>query len=44
MPASVHVGLMMHKVGVGQVFLLVLQFSPVSIIPWILMYHLEDEH
>jgi len=45
-PGSVHVGFVVDKVALGQVFLRVLRFSPVSIIPpWfsILIYHLGDE-
>jgi hypothetical protein len=33
MPGSVHVGFMVDRVAVGQVFLQLLRFSPVSIIP-----------
>jgi hypothetical protein len=43
-PGSVHVGFVVDKVATGQVFLRVLRFSHVNIIPqWlsILMYHLE---
>jgi hypothetical protein len=32
-PGSVHVGFVMGKVALGQVFLLVLRFYPVNIIP-----------
>jgi hypothetical protein len=32
-PGSIHVGLVMDKVALGQVFLRVLRFSPVNIIP-----------
>jgi branched-subunit amino acid transport protein len=45
-PRSVHVGFVVDKVTLGQVFLQVLQFSPVNIIPpWlsIIIYHLGDE-
>jgi hypothetical protein len=45
-PGSVHVGFVVDQVMLGQVFLQVLQFSPVSILtPWlsILVYHLGDE-
>jgi hypothetical protein len=45
-PGSVHVGFVVDKVALGQVFLRVLRFSPVIIIPpWlsILIYHLRDE-
>jgi hypothetical protein len=44
--ASVHVGFVVDKVALGQVFLRVLRFSPVSIILpelSILIYHLRDE-
>jgi hypothetical protein len=43
---SVHVGFVVDRVALGQVFLSVLQFFPVNIIPpWlsILIYHLENE-
>jgi hypothetical protein len=43
---SVHVGSVMDKVTLGQVFLRVFRFSPVNIIPsWltIVMYHLGGE-
>jgi hypothetical protein len=45
-PLSVHVGFVLDIVALGQVFLRVLRFSPVNIIPpWlsILIYHLVDE-
>jgi hypothetical protein len=45
-PGSVHVGFVKAKVALGQVFLQVLWFSPVNIIPpWlsVLIYHLGDE-
>jgi hypothetical protein len=32
-PRSIHVGFVMDKVALGQVFLRVLRFSPVNIIP-----------
>jgi hypothetical protein len=32
-PGSIHVGLVVDKVALGQVFLRVLRFSPVNIIP-----------
>jgi hypothetical protein len=32
-PGSIHVGLVVNKVALGQVFLRVLRFSPVNIIP-----------
>jgi hypothetical protein len=44
-PGSVHMGFA-DEVALGQIFLRVLQFYPVSIIPqwlFILIYHLEDE-
>jgi hypothetical protein len=44
--ASVHVGFVVDKVALGQVFLRVLRFPPVSIILpelSILIYHLGDE-
>jgi hypothetical protein len=45
-PGSIHVRFMVDKVALGQVFLWVLRFSPVDIIPpsfSILIYHLGDE-
>jgi hypothetical protein len=47
-PESVHVGFVVHKVALQQVFLWVLQFFPANIIPlWLsialLIYHLGDE-
>jgi hypothetical protein len=45
-PGSVHVGFVVDKVALGQVFLLVLRLSTVSIIPpsfSIIIYHLGDE-
>jgi hypothetical protein len=45
-PESVHAGFMVDNVALGQVFLRVFRFSPVSIIPpWlsILIYRLEVE-
>jgi hypothetical protein len=47
-PGSVHVGFVVDKVTLGQVFLLVLRFFTVSIIPpslsiLIYEYHLGDE-
>jgi hypothetical protein len=46
MSGSVHVGFVVDKVALGQVFLQVILFSPVNIIPlWLstLIYHLLDE-
>jgi hypothetical protein len=46
MPGSVHVEFVVDKVALGQVFLRVLLFSPVNIVPpWLstLIYHLGDE-
>jgi hypothetical protein len=46
MPGPVHVGFVMGKVALGQVYLRVILFSPVNIIsPWLsmLIYHLRDE-
>jgi branched-subunit amino acid transport protein len=46
MPRSVHVGFVVNKMALGQIFLQVLQFSPISIIPsgfHIPIYHLGDE-
>jgi hypothetical protein len=37
-PRSVHVGFVVDKVVLGQVFLRVLRFSPVSFIPPVLYY------
>jgi hypothetical protein len=45
-PVSVHVGFVVDKVALGQVFLQLLWFSPVSIIPpWLSMltYYLGDK-
>jgi hypothetical protein len=45
-PGSAHVGFVVDKVALRQVFVLVLLFSPVSIIPpqlSIVIYHLGDE-
>jgi hypothetical protein len=45
-PGSIHVIFLVDKVALGQVFLLVLRVSPVSIIPpsfSILIYHPGDE-
>jgi len=42
-PRSVHAGLVMDKVALHQVFLLVLRFSPVSIIPPGLHTHISPE-
>jgi hypothetical protein len=38
MPGSVRVGFVVDKVALGQVFLQVLQFSPINIIPQWLIY------
>jgi hypothetical protein len=46
MPESVRVGFVADIVALGQVFLRVLQFSSVNIIPSylsMLIYHLDDE-
>jgi hypothetical protein len=46
MPRSFHEGFVVDKVALGQIFLRVLQFSPVGIIPpglSVFMYHLGDE-
>jgi hypothetical protein len=32
-PGAIHVGFVLDKVALGQVFILVIQFSPVNIIP-----------
>ena len=37
-PESVHVGFLVNKVALGQVFLRVLRFSPVNFIPPVLHY------
>ena len=37
-PGSVHVEFMVDKVALGQVFLRVLRFSPISVIPPVLHY------
>jgi len=37
----VHVGFMMNWMGLGQVFLQVLQFSPVNIVSWMLHTHIS---
>jgi hypothetical protein len=42
-PGSVRVGFVMDKVAVGQVFLQVLHFSPVNIIPLRLHTHILSE-
>jgi hypothetical protein len=45
-PGSVHVGFVVDKMALEQVFLQVLRFSPVNIIPpwhYMLIYHLQDE-
>jgi hypothetical protein len=41
MSGSVHVGVVMDKVELGQVFLRVFRFSPVSVIPPLLHTHLS---
>jgi hypothetical protein len=38
-PGSVHVGFVVDKVVLGRVFLRVLRFSPVSVIPLVLHYN-----
>jgi hypothetical protein len=46
LPDSTHMGYVVDKVALGQIFLRVLRFSPVSIIPpslSTLVYHLADE-
>jgi hypothetical protein len=46
MPTSVHVGIVVDKVALGEAFVLVLWVFSVYIIPpwlFILIYHLEDE-
>jgi hypothetical protein len=44
-PGSVHVGFVVHKVTLGQVFLRILRFCPVCIIPpgLLTIYHMGDE-
>jgi hypothetical protein len=45
-PSSVHVAFVVERVALGQVFLKVLQFYPINIIPpwlYILIYQLRDE-
>jgi hypothetical protein len=45
-PRSIRVGFMVDKVALGHVFVRVLRFSPVNIIPPslpVLIYNLEDE-
>jgi hypothetical protein len=37
-PGSVHVGFVVHKVALGQVFLRALRFFPVNFIPPVLNY------
>jgi hypothetical protein len=44
MPRSVHVGSVVDKVALGQVFLRVLQFSPVNITSPLLHTHLSPPH
>jgi hypothetical protein len=43
-PGSIHVGFVVDKVAPGQVFLRVLRFSPVNIIPPLLHIHLSPPH
>jgi hypothetical protein len=43
-PGSIHVGFMVDSVALGQVFLRVLRFSPVNIIPPLLHIHLSPPH
>jgi hypothetical protein len=43
-PESIHVGFVVDKVALGQVFLRVLRFSPVTIIPPLLHIHLSPPH
>jgi hypothetical protein len=43
-PESVHLGFVVDKVELAQVFLRVLRFSPVSIIPPLLHTHLSPPH
>jgi hypothetical protein len=38
-PGSIHVGFVVDKLALGQVFLQVLQFSPANIIPPLLHIH-----
>jgi hypothetical protein len=42
-PGSVHVGFLVDKVALGQVFCQVLWFSPVSFIPPVLCYFDDDD-
>jgi hypothetical protein len=45
-PGSVHMGFVVDKVALGQIFLRVLRHPPVNIVPpWlsISMYHLQDK-
>jgi hypothetical protein len=42
-PGSVHVGFVVNKVALGQVFVRVLRFSPVSFIPPVLHYYEKDK-
>jgi hypothetical protein len=42
-PRSVHVGLVVDKVALGNVFIRVLQFSPVNFIPPLLHYAEKNE-
>jgi hypothetical protein len=43
-PGSIHVGFVVDKVALGQVFLPVLRFSPANIIPPLLHIHLSPPH
>jgi hypothetical protein len=43
-PGSRHVGFMVDKVALGQVFLRVLRFYPANIIPPLLHIHLSPPH
>jgi hypothetical protein len=43
-PGLIHMGFVVDKVALGQVFLRVLRFSPVSIIPPLLHIHLSTPH
>jgi hypothetical protein len=43
-PGSIHVGFAVDKVALGQIFLRVIRFSPVNIIPPLLHMHLSPPH
>jgi hypothetical protein len=43
-PGSIHVGFVVDKVALGQVFLRILRFSPSNIIPPLLHIHLSPPH